>query len=215
MLIAKTMKFMQTGYNDMINKTKNKNALMRKLIPATVYTAALSSCLFVPRTLAQHAGTVTIEIGHCLALESDAARNACFGAQVREVIEENESSETDNPSPSIRNVAGNAEIISTHESSSTQTPLARHADQERNADRPDRPAAAEGEYRATIVAIRERLPSSYVITLDNGQIWEQVEPKRYPLRPGLEVRLYPTQWGPRYRLSGVGTGGHIQVRRVQ
>ncbi|MDX1561897.1 MAG: hypothetical protein R3305_03180 [Gammaproteobacteria bacterium] len=63
--------------------------------------------------------------------------------------------------------------------------------------------------------MRERLPSSYVIQLDNGQIWEQTEPKRYPLRPGLEVRVYPTRWGSRYRLTGVDTGGHIQVRRVQ
>ncbi len=75
--------------------------------------------------------------------------------------------------------------------------------------------AAEGQYLGTITAIRERIPDSYVITLDNGQIREQAAPKRYPLRPGLEVRLYATNWGKSYRLTGLGSGGHIQVRRVR
>ena len=71
------------------------------------------------------------------------------------------------------------------------------------------------EFFGTIVGLRERLPNAYVIRLDNGQIWEQTEPKRYSLRPGLEVRIYPTRWGSRYRLTGIDAGGHIQVRRVE
>jgi hypothetical protein len=84
-------------------------------------------------------------------------------------------------------------------------------------DEPRRAEADEGEdeYFGTIVAIRERLPDAYIITLDNGQIWQQTAPKRYPLRPGLEVRIYPTNWGGSYRLNGLGIGGHIQVRRVE
>ncbi len=87
---------------------------------------------------------------------------------------------------------------------------------ERNAAPAARGSAPDPEeFFGTIVELRERLPNAYVIRLDNGQIWEQTEPKRYTLRPGLEVRIYPTRWGSRYRLTGIDSGGHIQVRRVE
>jgi hypothetical protein len=73
----------------------------------------------------------------------------------------------------------------------------------------------DAEYSGTIVEFHERLPNAYLITLDNGQVWLQTEPKQYPLRPGLDVRIYPTSWGDNYRLHGLGTGSHIQVRRVR
>ena len=75
--------------------------------------------------------------------------------------------------------------------------------------------AAENQIVATIAALRERGPNSYLITLDNGQMWDQVRPQWYALRPGLEVRLYPTNWGESHRLTSVEHGGFIQVRRVR
>ena len=71
------------------------------------------------------------------------------------------------------------------------------------------------EVTGTIAAMRQRIPNSFVITLEDGQIWEQTMPKRYPLRPGLQVRIYPTSWGDSWRLTGVDLHGHIQVRRIQ
>lgn len=75
--------------------------------------------------------------------------------------------------------------------------------------------AAENEIRATITALRERGPNSWLITLDNGQMWDQVRPQWYPLRPGQQVRLYPTNWGSSYRLSALERGGYIQVTQVR
>lgn len=78
-----------------------------------------------------------------------------------------------------------------------------------------RPATEAREFRATIAALRKRLPNQYVITLDNGQTWLQSPPEIYPLRVGDEVRLYPTRWGEAYRLSVAKLKGFIQVERVQ
>ena len=75
--------------------------------------------------------------------------------------------------------------------------------------------AAENEIRATITALRERGPNAWLITLDNGQMWDQVRPQWYPLRPGQQVRLYPTNWGSSYRLSALERGGYIQVTQVR
>ncbi len=75
--------------------------------------------------------------------------------------------------------------------------------------------AAENEIHATITALRERGPNSWLITLDNGQMWDQVRPQWYPLRPGQQVRLYPTNWGSSYRLSALERGGYIQVTQVR
>lgn len=83
------------------------------------------------------------------------------------------------------------------------------------AERAEAAEAAENEILATVTDLRERQPNAWLVTLDNGQVWEQVRPEWYPLRPGQEVRLYPTRWGDSYRLSSIVRGGYIQVQRVR
>ena len=83
------------------------------------------------------------------------------------------------------------------------------------AQQAERAEAAENEIIATIAALRERQPNAWLITLDNGQMWDQVRPQWYPLRRGQRVRLYPTNWGSSYRLSEFTQGGYIQVQRVR
>lgn len=156
--------------------------------------------------LGQDRGEVTVDVEHCLDLESAEERQACFGAQVNEVLQERSSGETE---------AGTADRESTRETpdrsaTASERPVARAAE----ASGSDAEEFGE-EYFGTIVEIKEYLPSAYIIRLDNGQIWKQTEPKKYLLRPGLEVRIYPTRWGNHYRLAGVDSGGHIQVERLQ
>jgi len=142
----------------------------------------------------QESQSVTIDVADCVDLDSEAARRDCFAAQVDAVLGQRstppqsaaESTVADDPGPDA------------------SPPSERYSEQE-----------DEAEYFGTITALRERLPNAWVITLDNGQIWQQVQPEPYPLRPGLEVRVYPTNWGDSYRLIGAGTGRHIQVRRVR
>lgn len=167
---------------------------------AVLVGAAWSTC----PALGQERREVTVDVERCLELESAEAQQACFGAQVNQVLQERSASEAELST-------GNAETVRDRESgdqgsSAAEQPVARAAEATDSKD---------VEYTGTIVEMREYLPSAYIIRLDNGQIWEQTEPKRYPLRPGLEVRIYPTRWGSRYRLAGVDSGGHIQVRRVQ
>ena len=168
-------------------------ATVRFAAAVLISGAALSPS---PPAWSQDGGAVTVDVEHCVALTSATERRDCFAAQVDAALEQSEVSAQP---PAQRRVPAN-----TASAGASPNPAPSRSD-----------TSESDEYFGTIVAMRERLPSSYVIQLDNGQIWEQTEPKRYPLRPGLEVRVYPTRWGSRYRLTGVDTGGHIQVRRVQ
>jgi outer membrane biosynthesis protein TonB len=71
------------------------------------------------------------------------------------------------------------------------------------------------EILATVTALRETVPNTFIITLDNGQVWQQVRAKWYPLRIGTEVRLYTSGWGSSHRLTAVNGGSYINVRRIQ
>jgi len=71
------------------------------------------------------------------------------------------------------------------------------------------------EIVATITAARQTVPNKYVITLDNGQIWRQTYAERYPIRPGLKVKLHPSRWGGTFSLTAEEHGGFIQVERVR
>ena len=53
-----------------------------------------------------------------------------------------------------------------------------------------------------------------VFTLSSGQRWQQTETKRYYLREGEEVRIYPSKWGTSYRLTSSRLRGFIQVKRI-
>ncbi len=66
----------------------------------------------------------------------------------------------------------------------------------------------------TIASIRPLGQGMSVITLSSGQKWQQMITKRYFLKEGEEVRIYPTIWGSSYRLTSERLGGFIQVKRV-
>ncbi len=178
--------------------------------------AALLGGLFgLQPVSAQDAGNVTVDVRDCVELESAAERLACFGAQVDAAIEAHGAAESDDVSAESqgreadRGQPANGETLGTSEIRAAGSAETHVVDESRKSE------AAEDEYHGTITALRERVPYAYVITLDSGQIWEQVEPKKYRLRPGLEVRIYSTKWGQSYRLSGEDTGGFILVRRVR
>jgi hypothetical protein len=72
------------------------------------------------------------------------------------------------------------------------------------------------ELHSTIKELKEIRPYSYLITLENGQIWRQMVAERYRLRVGHNVRIYPTRWSKKsFRLSAEGLKGSIQVERVR
>jgi hypothetical protein len=133
--------------------------------------------------------TLTVEVGRCVDLPTPEQRLACFEAQV-------EAARTA-PPPSP------AEAGATPEEFGFRTKEEEH---EREVP-PD--------LLAKVVELREVVPNAYVITLDNGQVWRQTQPKyNYFLREGDDVRIYTSRWRS-YRLTTPGQSGHVQVERVR
>jgi hypothetical protein len=75
--------------------------------------------------------------------------------------------------------------------------------------------AQANELTARVAEIKEFDRNRSLITLDNGQVWEQVNSKRFPLEEGDEVRVYSTRWGNSYRLASLSRKGFIQVQRLR
>lgn len=75
--------------------------------------------------------------------------------------------------------------------------------------------AEANSFRDRIVDLREREPGKWLITLESGQQWYQVESKRYALGKGMDVRIYPGLFGSSWRLSADELKGFVQVQRVK
>ncbi|TAJ94506.1 MAG: hypothetical protein EPO31_10180 [Gammaproteobacteria bacterium] len=66
----------------------------------------------------------------------------------------------------------------------------------------------------TIAALEKR-PDGWIVTLQNGQIWQQHVTRRYELTVGQRVRIYPTIFGGGYKLTAEDRGGFIYVKRAR
>ena len=66
-----------------------------------------------------------------------------------------------------------------------------------------------------VVTDIETYRNMLTITLASGQVWRQTHTRRFNLREGDEVRIYPSAWGESYRLETDRLNGFIQVGRVQ
>jgi hypothetical protein len=71
------------------------------------------------------------------------------------------------------------------------------------------------EIVATVTELHETVPNTWLITLDNGQVWRQNTAQRFALRVGERVTLRATKWGSSYRLSADTLSGFIQVERAR
>jgi hypothetical protein len=140
---------------------------------------------------AQEAGeTVSVDVSECVKLTTPEERLACFESRVQSV----------RGSPTVPVAAPPA---------STTAPAGSDAGKD-GVDEAVQPA----DIRATVAGLRETVPNSYLITLDNGQVWRQTVPKMYPLRQGDRVRIYYSRWRT-YRLTSDQLKSFIQVERVR
>jgi hypothetical protein len=148
--------------------------------------AIVASAAPVGLATAQAPGpAVSVDVSECVKLTTPEARLACFEAQV-------EGAKTATPAT--------APAASGSQGSDAGTA----GDEE--------PEVAE--IQARITDLRETVPHSYVITLDNGQVWRQTVPKNYGLREGIPVRIYYSRWRA-YRLTNEQLKSFIQVERVR
>lgn len=184
----------------------------------TVAVAIAGALIGLQPASAQDSGSVTVDVGECVEIESAADRLACFEARVNAVLDESDAA-------AAASEVAEREVVESRRRSADELPTAA----EQAATRAERRAArraereaerardfeADTEYVGTVASFEERLPDSLVITLENGQIWEQTSPRRYALRPGYEVIISESTWGEAYRLHAPSAGGFILVRRVR
>ena len=153
--------------------------------------AGLAAIVAVAATVGIAAGqapgpAVSVDVSECVKLTTPEERLACFEAQV-------EDAKTAPPAPAA-----------TGSQSTDAVEFGSGGGQE-----PEIP-----EIQARITDLRETVPHSYVITLDNGQVWRQTVPKNYGLREGIPVRIYYSRWRA-YRLTNDQLKSFIQVERVR
>jgi hypothetical protein len=168
--------------------------------------AVLLGVLAAASAGAQPAEPVTADVGRCVAIQDPAERLACYEHEVDEARQEHVA---ETPQPEAAAPAPPA---------APATPSIDISSLPRDAEREVAEAGAERlsvEYFGTIESVRELEPNVFLVTLDSGQVWRQVESKMYRLKPGARVRVYPTIWGYSFRLTVIGQGGFIQVRRVE
>jgi hypothetical protein len=67
---------------------------------------------------------------------------------------------------------------------------------------------------AVVSAVGSRGRGELVVTLDNGQVWRQIQPSDYPLKPGDRVEIDVAALGS-YRLWTPSTRRATKVTRVQ
>jgi len=151
--------------------------------------AVLVSAAAVQLAVAQ----VSVDVSNCVELTKPEERLACFEAQVA--------------------AAGNAPPAAGSAAPSSAAPADFGLPQEKDDD-DDKPALPP-ELNAKVAETRETVPNAYLITLDNGQVWRQTQPKYgYVLRPGYDVRIYATKIRS-FRLASRQLPGYIQVERVR
>jgi len=178
--------------------------------------AATLACLAgIAPAQAQGSESVTVDLRECVDLKSPDERFACYERRVEAAREAQAPASDDRdaaPEPAARN--GGAAAPPTPEAGAGTAAARNASDPEAARSAPADEAANGQEFTGRITKLQEREPNTYLITLDNGQVWLQARPQWYPLRPGLEVRIYPSRWGGSYRLAGTELDSFIQVKRV-
>ena len=177
--------------------------LHRHRVTVCLMASATSIMYFEPALSQEPAPRVTIDAAGCIELVSPEERLACFDAQVGSASN-GERSESPSPAPAAADVPPAGQ-----QQSAPTVAVARVPPQNAAAD------TAASEWVGTITSLRLRAPNTYLITLDNGQVWSQRVAERYTLRVGQRVRVYQSKWGNGQRLEADGVNGFIQVELVR
>jgi hypothetical protein len=157
-------------------------------------TAVVSVAALPPAT-AQESEALTVEAGDCAELAAPEERLACFDARV-------EAARQERPASGDRAPAADP----------PQAPERSAIAADPGSDEPGGDPRST-EIVAKVAELRPTVPNSFVITLDNGQVWRQTQPLYYPLRLGSEVRISETNFG--HRLTNPALRGFIRVERVR
>ncbi len=178
-----------------------------KIATAVALTAVIGGGVGTQAALAQGAESVTVEVGECVNLVSPEERFACYERQVGAA---RTAPPPDAPAASTAPAAPAG--VPEPDSLTSARP---EAVGDAASAAPQAEAAEPLEFVATVTSLRQTVPNSYVITLDNGQVWRQSYAEWYPLRPGQTVRVRPSRFGGTFWLTADEANGFIQVKRVR
>jgi hypothetical protein len=186
-----------------------------------------------PAVFAQ--GGVTIDVGDCVKLASPEERFACYERQV-DATGAKKGAPPSAPAPAPQSAtppapaavpptagvataaapaAATVAVIPAAPPPPATAPSTANTADTKSSSSKDKSKNAPPDVVATITELRETVPSAYLITLDDGHVWQQSYPEPYFLRPGMRVTLRASKWGESYRLSAEGSNGFIQVKRVR
>src|SRR5690606_32171014 len=133
-------------------------------------------------SFSQEEVSLLVEVGPCLNLESTLDRFACYEKQV-DLAKENSESINSTSNLSLNSAETEVQLPT----------LATRQEYEDSFGLPEEPKDPDESesLESTITNLRETLPNYWIITLENGQVWRQMNGKIYPLVKGQEIRIYP------------------------
>jgi hypothetical protein len=191
----------------------------------------------------QEAGALNVDVADCVKLESPDQRLACYEARASAALKRRAAPSAEAPAPAVSGQAAESrpepearvvepEAQPPEREARVVKPETQAVARRAQPPEPAPPRRARARARAEaeearaeapeadeivsrVQSLRETVPNSYIITLENGQVWRQMRPQSYPLRPGQDVRIYGTRWGTASRLTADELKSFIQVERVQ
>jgi hypothetical protein len=128
-----------------------------------------------------------VQLKHCASLTVAGARLACYDA----LAGSSALSQVAPPAPAASSSAGTAAIAA---SGASGTPSPAKTDMEFGVHNGPLEAKLISPQRekhmlAVVSAVSNRPRGELVVTLDNGQVWVQLEPTNYPLKAGDHVEI--------------------------
>jgi hypothetical protein len=128
-----------------------------------------------------------VQLKHCASLTVASARLACYDA----LAGSSALSQVAPPAPAASSSAATAGIAA---SGASGAPSPAKTDMEFGVHNGPLEAKLISPQRekhmlAVVSAVSNRPRGELVVTLDNGQVWAQIEPTNYPLKPGDHVEI--------------------------
>lgn len=166
---------------------------------------------------------LTIDASSCVNIRSAIERLTCYDELVYQAQQTQSDPETADLSEPESDSGSNAPVTRTAPVKEQVPVTEQRVDEARRVTEEDfglPPEKREDEkdvveLHSTIRELEKIRPSSYLITLENGQVWRQTVAERYTLKVGYVVRIWPARWSKKaFRLSAEGVKGSIQVERV-
>jgi len=186
----------------------------------SLVSVALALSFAAAQTPAQasSANPLAAQLKRCASLVDAGARLACYDALAGAAAPSAAAAQAA-PSPSA---SGSAATIPSAGAAAAPIAVANSSAAPNTADfgvrngplQAERDPVREKQMLAVVSAVSFRGRGELVVRLDNGQVWRQIQPSDYPLKPGDHVEIDVAALGS-YRLWTPSTRRATKVTRIQ